>query len=214
MDTMSYLLGKKSGGGSTPNLQDKEVEITTNGETTITADSGYDGLGNVEVTTNVPSQKYAPRRITFMNYTGTELNNEVENLDISNITDMSNFFNQCNNLEILNISNWNTSNVTTMANMFNVNRSMISLDLKEFRTTSLTSANYMFNSCISLQHLDIRNMDLSNSFTSTAMFGTGTNIVPANCEIIVKNNTCKQWMNTNFNWLTNVKTVAEYEASL
>lgn len=54
MDILSYTLGKKAGGGSAPVLQDKEVTITENGETEITADSGYDGLSSVEVTTNVP----------------------------------------------------------------------------------------------------------------------------------------------------------------
>lgn len=38
-----------------PNLQDKTVEITENGTQTITADSGYDGLNEVEVITNVAS---------------------------------------------------------------------------------------------------------------------------------------------------------------
>jgi hypothetical protein len=38
-----------------PNLQNKSVEITTNTTTNISADSGYDGLGQVSVTTNVPS---------------------------------------------------------------------------------------------------------------------------------------------------------------
>lgn len=36
-----------------PNLQNKSVTITENGTQTITADSGYDGLNEVEVTTNV-----------------------------------------------------------------------------------------------------------------------------------------------------------------
>ena len=53
MDTVSYLLGKKAGGTPTV-LQDKEVNITENGEQTIRADSGYDGLNTVEITTNVP----------------------------------------------------------------------------------------------------------------------------------------------------------------
>lgn len=38
-----------------PNLQDKSIEITENGTTNIKADEGYDGLNNVEVTTNVAS---------------------------------------------------------------------------------------------------------------------------------------------------------------
>lgn len=40
-------------GGGQPNLQNKSVEITTNTTTNITADSGYDGLGEVEVITSV-----------------------------------------------------------------------------------------------------------------------------------------------------------------
>lgn len=39
--------------GSQPILQDKSIEITENGTTNIVADSGYDGLNNVEVTTNI-----------------------------------------------------------------------------------------------------------------------------------------------------------------
>lgn len=36
-----------------PILQDKTIEITENGTTNIVADEGYNGLNNVEVTTNV-----------------------------------------------------------------------------------------------------------------------------------------------------------------
>ena len=36
-----------------PKLQNKDVNIAKNGTTTITKDNGYDGLGNVTVTTNV-----------------------------------------------------------------------------------------------------------------------------------------------------------------
>lgn len=56
MDVVSYLLGKKAGESPapTPTYQQKEIEITTNGETNVTADSGYDALSKVKVTTNVP----------------------------------------------------------------------------------------------------------------------------------------------------------------
>ena len=53
LDVTSYLLGKNSGGGGTPNLQAKTVEITENGTTNVSADTGYDGLSNVGITTNV-----------------------------------------------------------------------------------------------------------------------------------------------------------------
>lgn len=56
MDITSFLIGKEVGGGSapTPTYQDKEITITQNGEQTITADSGYDALSSVDITTNVP----------------------------------------------------------------------------------------------------------------------------------------------------------------
>ena len=56
LDITSYIMGKKAGGGPapTPTYQDKEITITENGEQTITADSGYDALSSVEITTNVP----------------------------------------------------------------------------------------------------------------------------------------------------------------
>lgn len=53
MDITSYLLGKKAGGGGTGTLQVKEVTVTTNTTQNITADSGYDGLSKVILTTNV-----------------------------------------------------------------------------------------------------------------------------------------------------------------
>ena len=55
MDIISYLLGKKAGGGGGDvNVQSsKNVTITENTTTTVNPDTGYDALGKVNVTTNV-----------------------------------------------------------------------------------------------------------------------------------------------------------------
>lgn len=69
MDITSYLLGKNASGGETPSLQDKAVTITENTTTTITADSGYDGLNTVEITTNVSGGGDVPTLgVTFSNW--------------------------------------------------------------------------------------------------------------------------------------------------
>lgn len=88
MDITSYLLGKNSGGGGgTPKLQDKTVTITENTTTTITPDEGYDGLGSVEIITNVeegglPSTYQAVSYIqssgTQYIDTGVKANSEIE----------------------------------------------------------------------------------------------------------------------------------------
>lgn len=54
MDITSYLLGKQAGGGGgSATLQSKSVTITENGTTNVIPDTGYDGLTNVNITTNV-----------------------------------------------------------------------------------------------------------------------------------------------------------------
>lgn len=57
MDIPSYLLGKQAGGGGGDvSLQtNKSVTITSNGETVINPDEGYEAMEKVTVTTNIPS---------------------------------------------------------------------------------------------------------------------------------------------------------------
>lgn len=58
-------------GGGQPNLQTKSVTITTNGNTVVTADSGYDGLDEVDIITNVSGGGSAITNIS-------ELNNQLK----------------------------------------------------------------------------------------------------------------------------------------
>ena len=75
-------------------------------------------------------------------------------------------------------------------------------------STKLATINSIFQGCSNLQHLDIRTLEFTKISSSTNAFSS----VPTNCEIIVKDSTAKTWIQTNFSSLTNVKTVAEYEA--
>lgn len=65
-------------GGGTPNLQEKSVTITENTTTEIIADSDYDGLSKVSVTTNVAggatgTLKYITENVNFLDYDGSVL---------------------------------------------------------------------------------------------------------------------------------------------
>lgn len=164
---------------------------------------------DTEIASIEGASKYAPRRISFYAYTGTELDEEISNLDTSNSTSMINMFYSCSNLTSLDLSSFNTSNVTNMSNMFYACRSLTELDLSSFDTTNVANMRGMFENCSKLTHLDIRNFDFTKVTSYTNMF----NGVPTDCEIIVKDATAKNWMAICFTTLTNVKTVAELEAS-
>lgn len=323
-------------------LQDKEV-IPTKEEQTIKADENYNGLSQVKVnavtsqadnniisenikngidilgvTGNFVGGKYAPRFISFFGYTGTELEDEINNLDTSkitsmersfsncyqltnldlsslntiNVTNMNYAFNSCRALTSLNLTNFNTSNVTTMEYMFHELLAIPSLDLSDFNTekvkkmgtmfgacrkltslnvksfntknvtdmssmfyqcmvmktfdlssfnvekvtnmqnmfyqcyelTELDLSNFvtpvlkyasgMFINCTKLTKIDMRNFDFTNITSYNNMFGTNATYgTPDDCLIIVKDDTQKTWITSKFTRLTNVKTVAELEAS-
>lgn len=133
----------------------------------------------------------------------------VPALKTGNSTEFRYMFNECFNLKYIDFTNFDIGKAENMRNMFSKCYSLIELDLSNFENDlSLTTTTQMFKDCINLKKLDIRKMILSAITTSNEMF---TNI-PYDCLIIVKNDTEKTWITSKFSRLTNVKTVAEYEA--
>ena len=145
---------------------------------------------------------------------------DLSNFNTSNVTTMNKMFQYCANLKELDVSSFDTSKVTNMSYMFNLkfptgqNGNIEKIILgNNFNTSKVTNMSYMFSGCVSLTHLDIRNFDFTKVTSSNSMFGNGaSNYVPNDCLIIVKDETAKTWITSKFTRLTNVKTVAEYEA--
>lgn len=135
-------------------------------------------------------------------------------LNTNNLPNVANLFYNCHSLETA-IVNYNLSNVTNYNSLFNGCNKLKRIEFNNTINTSLTisSAMYMFYYCVKAEYIDLRYFDLTKIQNKTNMFGTSSSDgVPNNCEIIVADQTQKDWMNTNFSRLTNVKTVAEYEA--
>ena len=149
--------------------------------------------------------KYAPRYISFFNCKEADLIKELANLDTSNLTTMAQMFQNCGNLTVLDINHFDVSNVTDMSNLFSAVYKVKELDLSNWTTPNLTKTNSMFNYCTGLKKIDMRKFDFSKVTTYTSMFAS----VPADCEIIVKDDTAKEFVLTARSSLTNVKTVAE-----
>lgn len=149
----------------------------------------------------------------FSCFAGTKISFNP-NIDTSSVTDMCRLFAQCGELTTIeNLNALDTNNVTNMEGMFWGCAKLQSLDLSTFDVSSCTSTRQMFYNAKRLNHLDIRSFDFSTITNTSDMFGTSGTRIPSNCEIIVKDSAAKTYLNTNFNWLTNVKTVEEYEQS-
>lgn len=175
-------------------LQDKTITPTVK-EQIVFSDDNYNGLNKVTVnavtneidkniisenikngvdilgvTGNYVGSKYAPRYISFYYYSGTELDDEIANLDTSNITNMGNMFYNCQKLTTLDLSSFNTSNVTNMGSMFNYCQSLTTLDLTSFDTSNVNSMIYMFYGCRKLTDLDSSNFNTSKVTNMGSMF--------------------------------------------
>ena len=140
---------------------------------------------------------------------------DVSEWDVSTITNFRGMFYGCENLKEIDFSNWTTSSSITAINLiFKRCSSLKKANLSCFN--GAFNIGELFNGCTSLEFIDIRGLDLVNSTYQSSFLGVGqgsVGAVPQNCEIIVADQTQKDYMTTNFPDYTNVKTVAEYEAS-
>lgn len=119
-------------------------------------------------------------------------------------------FKNCKKLTSIDLSFiYINSHSNSLAGLFDSCTSLTTVIFGDnIKNNNFTDMTNLFNKCSSLAHVDARNISFTNVSAKTNMM---TN-VPTNCEIIVADQTQKDWFATNFSSYTNVKTVAEYEA--
>ena len=156
---------------SNPNLQDKTVSFTFNETRTITPDSGYDGLNNVTVAVAIPEgrYKYTPQKISFMEFDGKDLSQELAELDGSKITDGSYMFSHCTSLQSLDLTNV-TGALTKMERMFYGCQALRTLDLKPLNTVGNKSLEFTFYGCAQIVRFDFSNFYTDNVTSMKNLF--------------------------------------------
>ena len=180
MDITSYLLGKKAGGGGgTVNLQEKDVTITTNTTTKVQADEGYDGLKDVDITTNVPGvDEYFNTNPTTVSGDNWLIKNYFKSFaDITiptSTTSLPKF-----------LSGWTFAtapkiifgdNVTSLYRLCHLNAYIQELDTSGFTGTNLTSLSEVFNGCQALKSIDLSNISPSGTLSMYSAFQDCYNI--------------------------------------
>ena len=94
----------------------------------------------------------------------------LDNLNTSNVTDMSNMFAYCMELPSLNLSSFNTGKVTNMSNMFHRCDGLTSVNVSSFNTENVTNMYMMFGECKKLSSLDLSGFNTENVTTMKQMF--------------------------------------------
>ena len=94
----------------------------------------------------------------------------MNNLDTSNVTDMSGMFDGCSSLTSINLTGLDTSNVTMMNSMFSGCSGLTNIDVTNLDTSNVTDMSSMFYGCSGLTNIDVTNLDTSNVTDMSGMF--------------------------------------------
>ncbi len=108
--------------------------------------------------------------LLFDSYSNLKKIHSLELFDTSKVTDMSYMFNECRNLEVLNLTGFETSNVTDMSGMFIDCKSLAKIDLLSFNTSKVVDMSGMFIHCRSVTEFNLSSFNTSNVTSMEGMF--------------------------------------------
>ena len=108
----------------------------------------------------------------FSNMRYLEHIRSIEYLNTSEVTNMANMFNGCENLYSLDVSHFNTAKVTDMQGMFRNCSYVTNLNMKNFITTRVTDMHNMFSGCQSLSSINVKNFNTANVTNMRGMFSS------------------------------------------
>ncbi len=115
----------------------------------------------------------------------------MESLNVEstlNVVNMSNMFNNCINLTLLDVSKLNTKNVTNMEGMFADCKKISALSLGNFDTSSVINMKSMFKGCKNLRNLDLSRFNTTNVTSMYCMFEDCSNLTRLNLSNFVTTN--------------------------
>lgn len=101
---------------------------------------------------------------------------EFNNINTSDVINMSYMFSGLEKITKLNLSMFDTSNVTDMSDMFASCYNLQEINLESFNTKKVTSMSEMFFECEKLEKLSLKNFDTINVKDFDLTFGYMQNI--------------------------------------
>ena len=100
---------------------------------------------------------------------------DMSGFDTRNVTDMSSMFAECYELSGIDVSGFDTQNVTNMAGMFNDCNNLVFVDVSHFNTAKVTNMFAMFAGC-AVTSLDLSRFDTREVTNMAYMFSYCTSL--------------------------------------
>ena len=156
----------------------------------------WENILSVEIINKIVP-KYTAYWFNSFNY-ATDIKG-LNNLDTSNVESMAGMFDNCTELQTLDVSHFDTSNVVDMSYMFDWCENLTDLNLSNFGTGKPKNIDGMFSACKNLSNLNLSNFSVECIASAENIFYR----VPTS--VAIKTNTAmKEWLNTNYPSYTNI----------
>lgn len=124
--------------------------------------------------------KLSTTNVTSMKGLFYNMNNleelDVSNFDTSKVTNMNMLFRYCYKVKSLELSNFITDNVTNMAQMFDFMKELVEVDVTSFDTSKVTDMRWMFYKNYQLTQLDLSSFDMQMQPSLRRMFVEDSNL--------------------------------------
>ena len=137
---------------------------------------GYYKGRDIEEATTMVTSEHTDLSEMFQDCENLRTINNISEWDTSNVTNMDNMFKSCKSLVSLDLSNWVVSKVESMHDMIQGCDSLVSVNASNWDVSSVTNMWGMFADCRSLEELDLSGWDMTNVSRTTYMFNNSSNL--------------------------------------
>ena len=146
----------KVNGGDTDKFSKNYCLLDNNGQSSLTIifnqeiDSYanmFKGITVLQEITLVNFKTKKPKSMDNMFYESNFQKITFQDIDTSEVTNMSNLFANCQFLKQVDVSPFNTASVTDMSNLFSNCKNLEEIDLSNFNTASVTDMSNLFYNC-------------------------------------------------------------------
>ena len=152
-------------------------DISTDGNGLVMKYIASNGDGTNTVYIQASGKIYANEDSSYLFYRAWRVTSieGLENLDTSDVTNMSYMFGGCSALTVIDLSHMNTKNVTNMSSMF-ASTNLETIDVSSFDTSSLIRMHQMFSNNPKLTRIDLSTFKTDNVTDMSALFWNDTSL--------------------------------------